>query len=65
MGIDAREAFRLYCRRWAIEEVHKEIKGLLNLGKCQCIDIAGKIAAMSLCMITVQHPRMREAVMGI
>lgn len=62
MGIDTREAFRLYSRRWAIEVVHKEIKGLLNLGKCQCIDIAGQIAAMSLGMIAVQHPRMREAV---
>ena len=52
-GIDAKEAFRLYSRRWVIEVAHKEMKGLLNLGKCQCIDFAGQIAALSLCMI--QH----------
>lgn len=27
------------------------MKGLLNLGKCQCVDFAGQIAALSLCMI--------------
>jgi len=27
------------------------MKGLLNLGKCQCIDFTGQIAALSLCMI--------------
>ncbi len=27
------------------------MKGLLNLGKCQCIDFAGQIAGLSLCMI--------------
>ena len=51
MKIDAKEAFRLYARRWVIEVAHKEMKGLLNLGKCQCIDFAGQIASMSLCMI--------------
>ena len=50
-GIDAKEAFRLYSRRWDIEVAHKEMKGLLNLGKSQCIDFAGQIAALSLCMI--------------
>jgi len=50
-GIDAKEAFRLYSRRWVIEVAHKEMKGLLNLGKCQCIDFAGQIAGLSLCMI--------------
>ena len=49
--IDAKEAFRLYSRRWVIEVAHKEMKGLLNLGKCQCIDFAGQIAGLSLCMI--------------
>lgn len=51
MGIDANEAFRLYARRWCIEVAHKEMKGLLNLGKCQCVDFAGQVAALSLCMI--------------
>ena len=51
MGIDAERAFELYVRRWCIEVAHKEMKGLLNLGKCQCVDFAGQIAALSLCMI--------------
>ena len=51
MGIDAKRAFELYARRWCIEVAHKEMKGLLNLGKCQCVDFAGQVAALSLCMI--------------
>ena len=51
MGIDAKRAFELYARRWCIEVAHKEMKGLLNLGKCQCVNFAGQIAALSLCMI--------------
>jgi len=51
MRIDAKEAFQHYARRWVIEVAHKEMKGLLNLGKCQCVDFAGQIAALSLCMI--------------
>lgn len=51
MSIDAKEAFKLYSRRWVIEVAHKEMKGLLNLGKCQCIDFAGQVAGLSLCMI--------------
>jgi len=51
MSIDAKKAFRLYSRRWVIEVAHKEMKGLLNLGKCQCIDFAGQISGISLCMI--------------
>ena len=27
------------------------MRGLLNLGKCQCVDFAGQIATLSLCMI--------------
>jgi hypothetical protein len=51
MCLDAKRAFELYARRWCIEVAHKEMKGLLNLGKCQCVDFAGQIAALSLCMI--------------
>ena len=51
MGIDAKRTFELYARRWCIEVAHKEMKGLLNLGKCQCVDFAGQIASLSLCMI--------------
>ena len=46
-----KEAFKFYSRRWVIEVAHKEMKGLLNLGKCKCIDFAGQIAGLSLCMI--------------
>lgn len=42
MGIDAKRTFELYARRWCIEVAHKEMKGLLNLGKCQCVDFAGR-----------------------
>ena len=56
MGIDAKRAFELYVRRWCIEVAHKEMKGLLNLGKCQCVDFAGQIAALSLCMIQYNIP---------
>jgi len=51
MGIDAKRTFELYARRWCIEVAHKEMKGLLNLGNCQCVDFAGQIAALSPCMI--------------
>ena len=62
MGIDANEAFKLYARRWCIEVAHKEMKELelLNLGKCQCVDFAGQVAALSLCMI--QYIGHRQAV---
>ena len=56
MGIDAEMAFELYVRRWCIEVAHKEMKDLLNLGKCQCVDFAGQIAALSLCMIQYNIP---------
>ena len=35
----------------ASHNLYKEMKGLLNLGKCQCVDFAGQVAALSLCMI--------------
>ena len=50
-SIDAKEALRLYSRRWVIEVAHKEMKSLLNLGKCQSIDFAGQIAGVSSCMV--------------
>ena len=50
-SIDAKEAFRLYSRRWVIEVAHKEMKCLLNLCKCQSIDFAGQIAGLSSCMV--------------
>ena len=37
--------------RWVIEVAHKEMKSLLNLGKCQCVDFARLISGLSLCVI--------------
>ena len=71
MCLDAKRAFELYARRWCIEVAHKEMKGLLNLGKCQCVDFAGQIAALSLCMIqynilgTVKRFESYETIAGL
>ncbi len=51
LKLDAKQAFRLYSRRWAIEVAHKELKGCLKLGKNQCRDFAGQIAGISICML--------------
>ena len=51
LKLDAKEAFRLYSRRWVIEVTHKEMKQNLKLGKNQCRDFAGQIAGISLCVM--------------
>lgn len=51
LRLDAKEAFRLYSRRWVIEVAHKEMKQNLKLGKNQCRDFAGQIAGVSLCVL--------------
>jgi len=51
LKLDAKEAFRLYSRRWVIEVTHKEMKQTLRLGKSQCRDFAGQIAGISLCVL--------------
>lgn len=51
LKLDAKEAFRLYSRRWVIEVAHKEMKQNLKLGKNQCRDFAGQIAGISLCVL--------------
>ena len=51
LKLDAKEAFRLYSRRWVIEVAHKEMKQNLRLGKNQCRDFAGQIAGVSLCVL--------------
>lgn len=51
MTIDDIRAFKLYSRRWVIEVAHKEMKQNLKLGKSQCRDFAGQIAAVSICAI--------------
>lgn len=51
LKLDAKEAFRLYSRRWVIEVAHKKMKQNLKLGKNQCRDFAGQIAGISLCVL--------------
>ena len=53
LKLDAKEAFRLYSRRWVIEVTHKEMKQNLKLGKNQCRDFAGQIAGISLCVAEI------------
>ena len=42
------EAYQIYSRRWSLEVVFKESKGLLGLGKCQSANFAAQIACTSL-----------------
>ena len=42
------EAYRIYSRRWSLEVIFKECKGLLGLGKCQSNNFAAQIASTSL-----------------
>lgn len=42
------EAYRIYSMRWAIEVCFSEMKGLLKLGKCQCLNFSSQIASISL-----------------
>ena len=49
--LDFFEAYRIYSMRWAIEVCFAEMKGLLNLGKCQCRNFSSQIASISLTMM--------------
>lgn len=51
LKLDAKEALKLYSRRWVIEVAHKEMKQNLKPGKNQCRDFAGQIAGVSLCVL--------------
>ena len=42
------EAYRIYSRRWSLEVIFRESKGLLGLGKCQSANFAAQIASTSL-----------------
>lgn len=42
------ETYRIYSRRWSIEVVFKESKGLLGMGKCQSNNFAAQIANTSI-----------------
>jgi hypothetical protein len=45
------DAYRIYSRRWSLEVVFKETKGLLGLGKCQSANFAAQIASASLVVL--------------
>lgn len=47
-GLNFFEAYRIYSMRWAIEVCFSEMKGLLKLGKCQCLNFSSQIASISL-----------------
>ena len=47
------EAYRIYSRRWSLEVVFKEGKGLLGLGKSQSNNFAAQIAGTS--MVALQY----------
>jgi len=51
LKLDAKEALKLYSRRWVIEVAHKEMKQNLKPGKNQCRDFAGQIAGVSRCVL--------------
>lgn len=42
------EAYWIYSRRWSLEVIFKEGKGLLGLGKCQSDNFSAQIASTSL-----------------
>jgi hypothetical protein len=42
------EAYKIYSRRWSLEVIFKEGKGLLGLGKCQSNNFAAQIASTTL-----------------
>lgn len=48
LGLGFLEAYKIYSRRWSLEVIFKESKGLLGLGKCQSANFAAQIASTSL-----------------
>ena len=47
--LDFFKAYEIYAMRWSIEVCFSEMKGLLNLGKCQARNFTEQIASVSLC----------------
>lgn len=45
------KAYEIYAMRWSIEVCFAEMKGLLNLGKCQARNFTEQIASVSLCTL--------------
>ena len=42
------QTYKIYSRRWSLEVIFKESKGLLGLGKCQSANFAAQVASTSL-----------------
>ena len=51
VGLDFFKAYEIYAMRWSIEVCFSEMKGLLNLGKCQARNFTEQIASVSLCCL--------------
>ena len=49
--LDFFKAYEIYAMRWSIEVSFAEMKGLLNLGKCQVRNFTEQIASISLCIL--------------
>ena len=49
--LDFFKAYEIYAMRWSIEVSFAEMKGLLNLGKCQARNFTEQIASISLCIL--------------
>ena len=50
-GLGFFKAYEIYAMRWSIEVCFAEMKGLLNLGKCQARNFTEQIASVSLCIL--------------
>lgn len=49
--LDFFKAYEIYAMRWSIEVCFAEMKGLLNLGKCQARNFTEQIASATLCAL--------------
>ena len=49
--LDFFKAYEIYAMRWSIEVCFAEMKGRLNLGKCQARNFTEQIASISLCIL--------------
>lgn len=49
--LDFFKTYEIYVMRWSIEVCFSEMKGLLNLGKCQARNFTEQIASTSLCIL--------------
>lgn len=65
------QAYRTYSMRWATEVAYHNMKGLLNLGKCQSVHFSAQIASFTLTMMqynilcTVKRFESYESIGGI